>query len=62
VALAFSCLTGIIGVCVIAWYGFSQPVEDVPKAVTSIIHEADVPETDNTQSGATGTDANRTTT
>lgn len=27
VALVFSCVTGILGVCVVAWYGMSQPLK-----------------------------------
>lgn len=23
----FSCITGILGVCVVAWYGMSQPIK-----------------------------------
>ncbi|KHO01937.1 Cupredoxin [Metarhizium album ARSEF 1941] len=62
VALAFSCLTGILGVCVVAWYGFSQPAEEVPRAVTGIIHNADMSESDGIGNVSSGPDAVRTTT
>ena len=30
VALVFSCLAGILGVAVVAWYGFADPVNSQP--------------------------------
>lgn len=32
VALVFSCLAGILGIAVVAWYGFAQPVESPPSS------------------------------
>ncbi|KAG5940061.1 hypothetical protein E4U59_002717 [Claviceps monticola] len=40
VALVFSCITGLLGICVVAWYGMSQPTEETPKAVAELIREA----------------------
>ncbi|KAG6242427.1 hypothetical protein E4U25_004020 [Claviceps purpurea] len=40
VALVFSCITGLLGICVVAWYGMSQPTEEAPKAVAELIREA----------------------
>ncbi|KND94156.1 Iron transport multicopper oxidase FET3 [Tolypocladium ophioglossoides CBS 100239] len=39
VALVFSCVAGILGVCVVAWYGLAKPVEEVPPAVNRIVAE-----------------------
>ncbi|KAG5985406.1 hypothetical protein E4U54_006031, partial [Claviceps lovelessii] len=41
VALVFSCITGILGMCVVAWYGMSQPVDEVPKAAATMVREAE---------------------
>ncbi|OAQ73054.2 iron transport multicopper oxidase FET3 precursor [Pochonia chlamydosporia 170] len=62
VALVFSCITGILGICVVAWYGFSQPIEEAPRAVTSIIRDADMSESDNAQNVTSGTSTARETT
>ncbi|OAA35671.1 Cupredoxin [Metarhizium rileyi] len=61
VALVFSCIAGILGVCVLAWYGLSQPVEQAPQAVTSIIRNAGQRESNDSQNVAAGTNADRTT-
>ncbi|GAB0139089.1 Iron transport multicopper oxidase fetC [Epichloe bromicola] len=42
VALVFSCVTGILGICVVAWYGMSQPLEEVPAAAAALVREAQV--------------------
>ncbi|KID75830.1 Cupredoxin, partial [Metarhizium brunneum ARSEF 3297] len=62
VALVFSCVAGLLGVAVVAWYGFSQAVEEAPGAVTSIIRNADISESDNSQIVSSSTNAGRTTT
>lgn len=62
VALVFSCVTGLLGVAVVAWYGFSQAVEEAPRAVTSIIRNADMSESDNSQIVSSSANAGRTTT
>ena len=41
VALVFSIITGIIGVIVVAWYGMSKPVDQVPPEAQKIISEGD---------------------
>lgn len=45
VALVFSCVTGILGVIVVAWYGLSTPMEIVPLEVSHIIEKSDAPQT-----------------
>ncbi|KAH0525281.1 hypothetical protein TsFJ059_007670 [Trichoderma semiorbis] len=45
VALIFSCLTGVLGVIVVAWYGLSTPLELVPLEVTRIVENSEVTET-----------------
>ncbi|KAM6477817.1 Cupredoxin [Trichoderma sp. SZMC 28011] len=45
VALVFSCLTGVLGVIVVAWYGLSTPLELVPLEVTRIVENSEVTET-----------------
>ncbi|QYT01328.1 Multicopper oxidase [Trichoderma simmonsii] len=45
VALVFSCLTGVLGVVVVAWYGLSTPLELVPLEVTRIVENSEVTET-----------------
>lgn len=40
VALAFSCITGILGVIVVAWYGMAKPAEDAPAGAKRRIAEA----------------------
>lgn len=35
VALVFSCLSGILGVSVIAWYGFAESAEGSPLGATA---------------------------
>ncbi|KAG8420029.1 hypothetical protein J3459_011467 [Metarhizium acridum] len=62
VALVFSCIAGFLGVGVVAWYGFSQAMEEAPRAVGSIIRNADVSESDNSQIASSSTNAGRTTT
>lgn len=44
VALVFSCVAGILGVCVVAWYGLAKPVEEVPPAVSRILGETSDPD------------------
>ena len=41
VALVFSIITGIIGVIVVAWYGMSKPVDEVPHEAEKIIAEGE---------------------
>ncbi|KAL6801918.1 Cupredoxin [Trichoderma sp. SZMC 28012] len=45
VALVFSCITGVLGVIVVAWYGLSTPLELVPLEVTRIVENSEVTET-----------------
>ncbi|KKP07711.1 iron transport multicopper oxidase FET3 precursor [Trichoderma harzianum] len=45
VALVFSCLTGVLGVIVVAWYGLSTPLELVPLEVTRIVENSEITET-----------------
>ncbi|EHK48959.1 uncharacterized protein TrAtP1_000467 [Trichoderma atroviride] len=45
VALVFSCITGILGVIVVAWYGLSTPMEIVPLEVSHIIEKSDAAQT-----------------
>ncbi|KAK5997143.1 Iron transport multicopper oxidase fetC [Cladobotryum mycophilum] len=46
VALVFSCISGILGIIVVAWYGLSAPLNPVPTEVARIVHESpDSPET-----------------
>lgn len=45
VALVFSCITGILGVIVVAWYGLSTPMEIVPLEVSHIVEKSDAPQT-----------------
>jgi iron transport multicopper oxidase len=45
VALVFSCVTGILGVIVVAWYGLSTPLEIMPLEASRIIDNSDTPET-----------------
>ncbi|KAL7922938.1 Cupredoxin [Trichoderma austrokoningii] len=52
VALVFSCVTGILGVVVVAWYGLSSPMEIVPLEVSHIIEKSDAPQTTSVTSGA----------
>lgn len=40
VALVFSCVTGILGVAVVAWYGMAPAVDEVPHAAAGIISQA----------------------
>ncbi|PKK52414.1 hypothetical protein CI102_3511 [Trichoderma harzianum] len=51
VALVFSCLTGVLGVIVVAWYGLSTPLELVPLEVTRIVENSEVTETSNATNG-----------
>ncbi|KAL7963551.1 Cupredoxin [Trichoderma compactum] len=51
VALVFSCITGVLGVVVVAWYGLSTPVELVPLEVSRIIETSEVTETSNAANG-----------
>ncbi|KAL7937529.1 Cupredoxin [Trichoderma chlorosporum] len=51
VALVFSCITGVLGVIVVAWYGLSTPLELVPLEVTRIIDNSEVTETSNAANG-----------
>ncbi|KAL7798312.1 Cupredoxin [Trichoderma ceciliae] len=52
VALVFSCITGVLGVVVVAWYGLSTPLELAPLEVSHIVVNSDVPETANTATGS----------
>ncbi|UNI20006.1 hypothetical protein JDV02_006143 [Purpureocillium takamizusanense] len=40
VALVFSCVAGILGVCVVAWYGFAQPADEVPPEVARLMDDS----------------------
>ncbi|KAL7944458.1 Cupredoxin [Trichoderma barbatum] len=51
VALVFSCITGILGVIVVAWYGLSTPLELVPLEVSRIIDTSEGVETSNAANG-----------
>ncbi|KAK2589804.1 hypothetical protein QQS21_012520 [Conoideocrella luteorostrata] len=68
VALVFSCITGVLGVLVVAWYGMAQPIEDHPKPAGAFIREHEVVDSDREPAhatngtAATGSDAPRTTT
>ena len=42
VALVFSCICGILGVIVVAWYGMSVPTEEAPKGVRETVAAADI--------------------
>lgn len=41
VALVFSCVAGILGTAVVAWYGMAQPAEAVPPAFAKVVAESD---------------------
>lgn len=42
VALVFSCICGILGVVVVAWYGLSVPTDEAPKGVRETIASAGI--------------------
>ncbi|KAG5914460.1 hypothetical protein E4U42_000478 [Claviceps africana] len=54
VALVFSCLTGILGVCVVAWYGMSQSVDEIPTAASTLLHEPQGLDTETRPAQGTG--------
>lgn len=39
-ALVFSCITGILGVIVVAWYGMAKPGDDAPAGAKRRVAEA----------------------
>ncbi|KAK4070134.1 CAZyme family AA1 [Trichoderma aggressivum f. europaeum] len=51
VALVFSCITGVLGVVVVAWYGLSTPLELVPLEVSRIVENSEVTETSHAANG-----------
>ncbi|KAL7912833.1 Cupredoxin [Trichoderma velutinum] len=51
VALVFSCVTGVLGVIVVAWYGLSTPLELVPLEVSRIVENSEVTETSDAANG-----------
>jgi hypothetical protein len=41
VALVFSCVAGIVGILVVAWYGMADPGEDAPAGAKKMIAETE---------------------
>lgn len=52
VALVFSCVTGVLGVIVVAWYGLSTPLELIPMEVSRVIDHSEAPESTNAAAAA----------
>ncbi|KAL7822574.1 Cupredoxin [Trichoderma gracile] len=56
VALVFSCITGVLGVVVVAWYGLSTPLELVPSGVARVVETSDVAGDRSSAAAAAGRD------